>query len=243
MRFVGRCYRGHDPAWSFSPISGAGAALTGGRFNPKGEPTLYLSLDIMTSFGECTQGLRNRLQPLTMCEYDVDCEGVADLRNDATRAVHGVAWDEISCAWLDFELDRKEAPSWLVADRLKAAGHSGILVSSFVAGATDANNNLVLWRWGRDLPHRVNVYDPSNRLPANQRSWPRVAPRGAKLSQIRVPDAVQREWEPSGPRFARPDANIQSGTVPSSKSGTIPGLQRIISLRYMLRRARETPLT
>lgn len=31
--------------------------------------------------------------------------------------------------------------------------------------------NLVLWRWAPDLPHRVNVYDPSGRLPRNQTSW------------------------------------------------------------------------
>src|SRR3546814_4807925 len=72
LRFEGRCFRGHDPAWSFSPVSGEGAAITGGRFNRKGEPTLYLALDIMTAVSECTQGFSHRLQPLTMCEYDVD---------------------------------------------------------------------------------------------------------------------------------------------------------------------------
>lgn len=177
MRFAGRCYRGHDPAWSFTPISGKGAALTGGRFNRKGEPTLYLSLDVMTSFLECAQGLAKRLQPLTMCEYDVDCDGIADLRKDASRAAHGVDLGELGCAWLDFQLARRQAPSWFVADRLKeGSGHSGILVPCFVPGATDANVNLVLWRWGPHLPHRVNVCDPSGRLPKNQLSWPKIAP-------------------------------------------------------------------
>lgn len=175
MRFAGRCYRAHDPAWSFSPLSGAGAAITGGRFNRKGEPALYLSLDVMTSFGECTQGFTKRLQPLTMCEYGVDCEGVADLRDDAARAAHGVSRDELGCAWLSFQLAGKDAPSWLVADRLRASGAAGMLVPSFVPGATDANVNLVLWRWGPDLPHKVEVYDPSGRLPANQLSWPALS--------------------------------------------------------------------
>lgn len=44
---------------------------------------LYLSLAVMTSSGECTQGFTRRLQPLTMCDYDVDCDGLADLRDDA----------------------------------------------------------------------------------------------------------------------------------------------------------------
>lgn len=175
MRFAGRCYRAHDPAWSFGPLSGAGAAFTGGRFNRKGEPTLYLSLDVMTSFGECTQGFTNRLQPLTMCEYDVDCDGIVDLRNDTARTAEGISRNDIGCAWLTFQLVGKQAPSWLVVDRLKTGGHSGILVPSFVNGATDANLNLVLWHWGPDLPRKVDVYDPSGRLPQNQLSWPKLA--------------------------------------------------------------------
>ena len=171
MRFVGRCYRGHDPTWSFSPLSGGGAAFTGGRFNRKGEPTLYLSLDVMTSIGECTQGFSQRLQPLTMCEYDIDCDGIADLRDAAGRAALGVAWDELDCGWLTARRAGRDAPSRLVVDRLKKAGNNGILVPSFVTGATADNNNLILWRWGPDLPHKVIVYDPGGRLPKDQLSW------------------------------------------------------------------------
>jgi RES domain-containing protein len=171
LRFAGRCYRAHDPAWSFTPLSGAGAAITGGRFNRKGEPTLYMSLDVMTSFGECTQGFSARLLPLTMCEYDVDCEHIADLRADAARASHGVARQELACPWLVCQRAGNQAPSWLAADRLKASGHAGILVPSFAPGATDANVNLVLWRWSADLPHKVEVYDPTGRLPRDQLSW------------------------------------------------------------------------
>jgi RES domain-containing protein len=171
LKFVGRCYRSHDPTWSFSPISGEGAAITGGRFNRKGERALYLSLDVITSIRECTQGFSQRLSPLTICEYDIDCEGIADLRDDAGRAALGVAWDDLACSWL---LDLRaggEAPSWLVVDRLKAEGFYGTLVPSFVPGSTDLNVNLVLWDWGPDLPNRVMVYDPSGRLPKNQLSW------------------------------------------------------------------------
>ncbi|WP_439546652.1 RES domain-containing protein [Sandarakinorhabdus sp.] len=32
------------PRWSHAPLSGAGAALHGGRFNRPGVPALYLSL-------------------------------------------------------------------------------------------------------------------------------------------------------------------------------------------------------
>lgn len=171
MRFKGRCYRGHDPAWSFSPLSGEGAAIRGGRFNRKGEPALYLSLDVITAVGECTQGLTQRLQPLTMCEYDVDCEDIADLRATSGRSRHRVKLADVACPWLTFQLAGKEAPSWKVADRLQAAGHAGIIVPSFVPGAAPASSNLILWTWSSDPPHRVQVFDPSGRLPKNQLSW------------------------------------------------------------------------
>jgi RES domain-containing protein len=152
-------------------VSGAGAAKTGGRFNRKGEPTLYLSLDIMTSFGECTQGLTQRLHPLTMCEYDVDCEPVADLRTEAGRVGHGVAYEDMSCGWMSYMRRGAEAPSWLVADQLKQQGFVGMLVPSFVPQATAENCNLVLWQWGVDLPTSVQVFDPTGRLPMDRASW------------------------------------------------------------------------
>lgn len=142
MRFIGRC-TARDPAWSFAPLSSAGAAPTGGRFNQKGEPTLYLSLDIMTSLGEFTQGFSNRMQPLTMGEYDIYCEPVADLRDDSSRLQHGVACGELDCPWLSCLLAGRAASSWVAAERMRSSGHGGMIVPSFVPGATDANLNLV----------------------------------------------------------------------------------------------------
>jgi RES domain-containing protein len=171
LRFVGRAYRGHDPRWSFSPISGDGAAKTGGRFNRKGAATLYLALDIVTAVNECTQGLSQRLHPLTICEYDVDCEPVADLRTEAARAALGVSLSEMACGWLTFLGAGRDAPSWLVAERLKAEGYAGLLAPSFAPGASETSHTLALWRWGRDLPTRVEVFDPSGRLPRDPVSW------------------------------------------------------------------------
>ena len=107
-----------------------------------------------------------------MCEYDVDCKAITNLRDDAARINHGVSLDELGGGWLlSYELAGKQAPSWLIVDRLRGTGHIGASVPSFVPGATAANVNLVLWRWGPDLPHKVDVYDPSGRLPQNQLSW------------------------------------------------------------------------
>jgi len=171
VRFQGRCYRGHDPRWSFTPLSGAGAAKTGGRFNRKGERALYLACDIMTAVGECTQGLASRLHPLTMVEYDIDCEPIADLSSDAGRSAHGVTLEDIACPWLAHLRKGSDAPSWRAADRLKAGGFVGLLAPSFASGAGPANINLILWQWGDALPAQALVYDPEKRLPGDQRSW------------------------------------------------------------------------
>ena len=61
--------------------------------------------------------------------------------------------------------------TWGVVRKLCGAGVAGILVPGFANGATEDDQNLVLWRWGPDLPHRVTVFDPTGKLPKNQLSW------------------------------------------------------------------------
>ncbi|HYZ23001.1 MAG TPA: RES domain-containing protein, partial [Rhodopila sp.] len=164
-------YRAHDPRWSFKPLSGAGAAMHGGRFNPKGVEALYLGLTILTAVKEANQGFAFKIQPCVLCSYDVDCDDIADLRTEAGRAENRVRLDEMACAWFSFVADGMTPPSWQIAQRLIAAGAAGALVPSFAPGATDDDHNLVLWHWTEDLPHSVQVFDPSGRLPRNQLSW------------------------------------------------------------------------
>lgn len=171
MRFVGTCFRAHDPRWSFKPLSGDGAAIRGARFNPKGVPALYLALDIMTAVKEANQGFAHRIDPCVLCSYDVDCEDIVDLRDMAGRTDAGVRLEDMACAWMSFTTTGKRPPSWLVHERLSAEGVAGVLVPSFAPGAEHGDHNLVLWRWGEHPPHRVNVVDPSGRLPKDQLSW------------------------------------------------------------------------
>ncbi|RUW26547.1 RES domain-containing protein, partial [Mesorhizobium sp. M1E.F.Ca.ET.041.01.1.1] len=44
------------PKWAFLPISGAGAAIDGGRFNRPGVEALYLSRSAQTALDEYKQG-------------------------------------------------------------------------------------------------------------------------------------------------------------------------------------------
>ena len=170
MRFSGECFRAHDPNWSWSPLSGAGAALKGRRFNWPGLKTLYLSLNYKTVFREVSGGFAHRLTPYVLCSYDVDCDDIADLRTKVGQAASGASLTDLSCAWGDALIAGREPESWAVARRLLAEGHAGILVPSFANGATVDDRNLVLWRWG-DLPHKVTAYDPTGKLPKNQLSW------------------------------------------------------------------------
>lgn len=171
MRFVDTCYRAHDTRWAFKPISGDGAAIRGARFNPKGVPALYLALTIMTAVKEANQGLAYRIDPCVLCSYDVDCQDVVDLTTPADRDAAGIIEDDMACAWMDFLADGRRPPSWTIHDRLFGEGAAGILVPSFAPGAEEGDRNLVLWRWGEDLPHKVAVIDPSGRLPRDQLSW------------------------------------------------------------------------
>jgi RES domain-containing protein len=134
-------------------------------------PALYLALTLEGVTLEMAHGFAHRLEPLTICSYDVDVDDVVDLRTNADRTSAGVHLDELGCPW-EWDLANHRTPaSWLVADRLIDEGAAGILVPSFARGAQDRHQNLVLWKWGPDFPHRVIVYDPSGRLPKNQLSW------------------------------------------------------------------------
>ncbi len=165
MRFTGRAYRAHDPRWSFDPVSGKGAAITGGRFNRIGQEALYLSLSPVTALAECTQGFANRMLPLTLCEYDIECERVADLTDAETRNALGVSEADMASPWLLFQRKGKIAPSQAVAQALVAKRMNGALVPSFVPGIDTDAVNLVLWKWSDHPPCKVSIYDPEGRLP------------------------------------------------------------------------------
>jgi RES domain-containing protein len=172
LRFQSACYRGHDPRWAFSPLSGEGASRKGGRFNPVGTPALYLALSVGGMFAEQSHGFPYRFPPLTVCTYDVDVEDVVDLRTEARRRSAAVGLTDLSCAWRYDLAQGREPRSWTVAKRLIASNASGILVPSFATAAQPDMHDLVLWKWGPTRPHRVEVYDPSGRLPKDQTSWP-----------------------------------------------------------------------
>jgi RES domain-containing protein len=171
VRWAGICYRGHDPGWAWSPLSGDGAAAKGGRFNPIATPALYLAQTIEGMLVEMGHGFGHRIDPLTICSYTVDVEDVIDLRTEAARAVEKIDIAALSCAWAYDLAEGRTPASWDVVTNLIARGVAGLLVPSFANGARPDMFNLVLWRWGSTLPHLVQVDDPDGRLPKDRSSW------------------------------------------------------------------------
>jgi RES domain-containing protein len=118
------------------------------------------------------QGLGSKLiLPCVLCSYEVDCEDIVDLGTKADCAVQAIDPTDMECDWRSYVASGCEPPSWHLARRLISDGYAGILVPSFAPGATSVDQNLVLWKWGNQPPHQVNVFDPKGRLPRNQLSW------------------------------------------------------------------------
>ena len=99
MRFIGTCYRAHDPRWSFLPVSGEGAAVHGGRFNPKGIAALYLALTAEGAIIEASATFSERMEPLILCSYTVDCEDILDLTDKATLLEWMIEEQSLQGAW------------------------------------------------------------------------------------------------------------------------------------------------
>lgn len=144
--------------WSTDPLSGAGAALRGARFNPKGVPALYLGTSIEAAITEAAQGFGHKLEPLTICMIEVDCDDIVDLRSEEARSDVGVAPKDMASPWGLALAERKKPLSWDVVERLLAKGAAGVLVPSFAHRARADLTNLVLWSWGDNLPHKARAH-------------------------------------------------------------------------------------
>jgi RES domain-containing protein len=121
---------------------------------------------------EMGHGFGHRFDPLTICSYDVEVEDLVDLRTGPARKAEAVDLADMACPWA-YDIAQGKVPvSWNLARSLMAKGAAGILYSSFATGARPNMFNLVLWRWGPTLPHKVEVHDPDGRLPKDQSSWP-----------------------------------------------------------------------
>lgn len=163
MRYSGPLYRALNPVFAREPLSGRGAELYGGRFNPKGMPALYTSLTVMTALREANQA--GSLQPTMLVSYDADIENVFDSRDEKALKDEGADAAMLAGAgWRDQMKISREAATQAFARQLSGKGHDALLVRSFAPGATEADLNLVLWRWSDTAPSRLVLIDEENRL-------------------------------------------------------------------------------
>jgi RES domain-containing protein len=159
--FHGRCWRVLAPRWAQAPLSGAGAARRGGRYNEPGTEALYMSLDLMTAVAEYEQDLG--IRPGTFCAYEVEvADGIVDLTDAAVRRNLGLDEADLFCPWKEIAFVRRvRPPTWDVAARLIGEGRAGAQVPST---RQPGGLNLVLWRWNDAPGRRVRVLDPQGDL-------------------------------------------------------------------------------
>jgi RES domain-containing protein len=163
VQYRGKLYRALNPIYAREPLSGRGAELYGGRFNPKGMPALYASLSVMIALREANQV--GNLQPTTLVSYDAEIDGLFNCRDDLALGGEGVDAAALAdSTWRDQVKASGEAKTQAFARRLIERGYNGLLVRSFAPGATDDDLNIVLWKWSDKAPSRLILIDDEHRL-------------------------------------------------------------------------------
>lgn len=161
-------YRYLTPKWAYLPLSGAGAAATGGRFNRVGVEALYLSAEPDTALAEYQQG-STIPSPATLAAYLIDLTDFIDLSAGYDAMRWDASWARWNCEWRWIaRVEGKQPPSWILGDEAIKAGAGGLLFPSMNrAGGT----NLVVFPANLTVADRLEVHDPDDLLPKDQRSW------------------------------------------------------------------------
>ena len=108
---------------------------------------------------------------MTLCAYDVDCDGVLDLTDPDTLAATAIRFEDLSSPWKDLATRRLETPTWSMAERLIAETVPAVIVPSFARGAGARDGNVVFWSRGAARPRQVKAVDDFARLPGDPASW------------------------------------------------------------------------
>ena len=161
-RYTGPLYRALNPVYAREPLSGRGAELYGGRFNAKGTPALYTSLDPATALREANQA--GSLQPTILVSYNADLGPIFDTRDqdglDRYNATEAMLADP---AWRMKMLDGQLVPTQDLVRALIADRFAGLLIQSFAKGASSSDFNIVLWAWSGNKGS-LEVVDDEERL-------------------------------------------------------------------------------
>ena len=159
-------WRACVPQWAHAPLSGAGAARNGGRWNAIGQPCFYAAREISTAWAEYNQGLVQH--PATIVRLVLSDARLADLTDEdvcsrlkVDPTIHLTEWRAA--------LDEGRVPkTHQIARRLIARGYDGIVYPSFMSRGGSC---VGLWRWNSDGAPRLRAIDPQRRLPKGPASW------------------------------------------------------------------------
>ncbi|TDL88992.1 RES family NAD+ phosphorylase [Meridianimarinicoccus aquatilis] len=161
-RYTGPLYRALNPIYAREPLSGRGAELYGGRFNAKGTPALYTSLDPATALREANQV--GSLQPTILVSYKADLGPIFDTRDQDGLEQYGMTASMLADpAWRMKMLNGQPVPTQDLASTLIADRFAGFLIQSFAKGALSLDFNIVLWAW-TDHNGSLEVVDDEERL-------------------------------------------------------------------------------
>jgi RES domain-containing protein len=162
ISYRGKLYRALNPIYAREPLSGMGAVVHGGRFNPPGTPAPYCSLTILTALREASQV--GNLQPTTLVSYEAEIEGVVDSRDETALGAEGMDTAALAdTGWRDQMRTSGQSRTQTFAKSLIDKGYTTLLVRSFAPGATADDLNLVLWKWDGALA-RLVLIDEEGRL-------------------------------------------------------------------------------
>lgn len=164
----GHYYRYLTPRWAYVPLSGAGAATGGGRFNRPGVEALYLSAEPETALAEYRQG-SSLPKPATLVAYEIALIDVIDLSAGYDPARWSAEWADWDCDWRWLaRIEHEVPPSWRLGDEAIRSGAPGLLFPSIHRAD---GTNLVVFGANLTTDDRLAVHDPDGALPRDQRSW------------------------------------------------------------------------
>lgn len=149
-RYAGPCWRAVAAGREAAVLVGAERA---GRYNRPGQRTLYMSgspegvAAAMARYGDAER---------TLVRLEVAADGLVDLRDVAACAAMGIDPARAKEDWIAALEGGEEPPSWIVSDRARAIGGTGLIDGSRRA---PGEWHLVSFRWNEAGAAAVKVID------------------------------------------------------------------------------------